>query len=83
MTHVYLLYHLSTARSGNQRVLFIGAYGSRASALRAIDRLKSLPGFRKNPRLRDHKTDHANGFNINRMRLGDDNWANGFDAATM
>jgi hypothetical protein len=78
MKHVYLLYHLSKARSGDQQVLFIGAYGSRASALRAISRLKELPGFKKSPKLRDHKTDHGNGFNINRVRLGEENWPEGF-----
>ena len=42
MTHVYLLYHLQRLRSGEQQVLFVGAYGSRASALRAIKRLGDL-----------------------------------------
>jgi len=78
MTHVYTLYHLSALSSGEQQVLFIGVYGSRPSALRAINRLKKLPGFKKCPKLRDHKTDHGNGFNINRIRLGDDNWREGF-----
>jgi hypothetical protein len=78
MTHVYLLYHLSGLPAGEQQVLFIGAYGSRPSALRAIDRLKRLRGFKKNPRLRDHKSDHGAGFNINRVRLNDDNWQRGF-----
>ncbi len=78
MTHVYLLYHLQRLRSGEQQVLFVGAYGSRASALRAIKRLGKLPGFKKSPRVRDHKTDRGDGFNINRIRLGDDNWSDGF-----
>jgi hypothetical protein len=65
-------------RSGEQQVLFVGAYGSRPSALRAINRLKNLPGFKKSPRLRDHKTNKEDGFNINRIRLGDDNWSEGF-----
>ena len=79
MTHVYLLYHLHRLNSGDQQVLFVGAYGSRSSALRAINRLKKLPGFRKSPKLRDHKHDHGPGFNINRIRLGDDNWREGFN----
>jgi len=78
MTHVYLLYHLHGLNSEDQQVLFIGAHGSRPSALRAIIRLKKLPGFRKSPKLRDHKNDHGPGFNINRIRLGDDNWREGF-----
>jgi len=78
MTHIYLLYHLQRLRSGEQQVLFAGAYGSRASALRAIERLCNLPGFKKSPKLRDHKTDHGDGFNINRIRLGHDNWSDGF-----
>jgi hypothetical protein len=78
MNHVYLLYHLSTLRSGDQQVLFIGAYKTRASALRAIDRLKKQPGFKLNPKLRDQKTDHGDGFNINRVRFGSDNWSQGF-----
>jgi hypothetical protein len=78
MTHVYLLYYLQRLRSGEQQVLFVGAYGSRPSALRAINRLKKLPGFKKSPRLRDHETNRDDGFNINRIRLGDDNWSEGF-----
>ena len=78
MTHVYLLYHLHGLASGSQQVLFIGAYGSRPSALRAIKRLKGVPGFKQCPKLRDHKTDHGDGFNINRIRLGDNNWSEGF-----
>ena len=78
MTHVYLLYHLSRQADGEQQVLFIGAYGSRPSAIRAMDRLKKLPGFKRSPKLRDHKTDHCGGFNINRIRLGADNWREGF-----
>jgi hypothetical protein len=78
MTHVYLFYHLQRLRSGEQQVLFVGAYGTRASALRTIKRLGNLPGFRRSPKLRDHKTDHGDGFNINRVRLGDDNWPDGF-----
>jgi hypothetical protein len=65
-------------RSGEQQVLFIGAYGSRPSALRAINRLKNLPGFKKSPKLREHKIDGGDGFNINRIRLGNDNWSDGF-----
>jgi len=80
MKNVYLLYHLSRLRSGDQQVLFIGAYGSRPSALRAIDRLRYLPGFKRSPKLRDHRTDHGNGFNVNRVRLGKENWAEGFNA---
>jgi len=78
MTHVYLLYHLSKSRAGDQQVLFIGAFGSRPSAVRAIERLKSAPGFKKWPKLRDHRSDQGNGFNINRMRLGHINWPDGF-----
>jgi hypothetical protein len=77
MTHVYLLYHLQKV-DDEQQVLFIGAYASRSSALRAINRLKRLPGFKKTPKLRDQKIDHGDGFNINRIRLGADNWAAGF-----
>ena len=78
MTHVYLLYHLHGEPSDGQQVLFIGAYGTRPSAVRAIKRLRTLPGFKQYPKLRDHKTDHGDGFNINRVRLGDDNWSQGF-----
>jgi hypothetical protein len=78
MTNVYLLYHLSNLRSGDQQVLFIGAHKTRVSALRAIDRLKKQPGFKRNPKLRDQKIDHGNGFNINRVRLGAGNWPEGF-----
>jgi len=78
MKHVYLLYHLSQLGSGDQQVLFIGAYGSQPSALRAIGRLKKLPGFKKSPKLLDHTKDHGNGFNINRIRLGAEKWPQGF-----
>jgi hypothetical protein len=78
MTHIYLLYHLHRLRSGAQQVLFLGAYGSRPSALRAIERLRKLPGFKVSPKLRNHKTDHRDGFNLNRTRLGQDNWPEGF-----
>ena len=78
MTHIYLLYHLSNLRSGDQQVLFVGAYKTRVSAIRAIDRLKKQPGFKRNPKLRDQKSDHGNGFNINRVRIGADNWPEGF-----
>jgi hypothetical protein len=78
VTHVYLLYHLHHLPNRNQQVLFVGAFGSRRSALRAITKLRRLPGFRSSPKLRDHRTDRGNGFNINRMRLGECNWAEGF-----
>jgi hypothetical protein len=78
MTHVYLLYHLHRVPSGDEQVLFLGAYGSRPSALRAIKRIRKLPGFNKYPKLREHGADHGPGFNINRIRLGANNWADGF-----
>ncbi len=78
MTHVYLLYHLTKLSSGDQQVLFVGAYKTRPSALRAIERLKTLPGFKGAPRLRNHRTHHGDGFNINRVQLGSDNWPGGF-----
>jgi hypothetical protein len=78
MKHVYLLYHLSQLRSGDQQVLFVGAYGSRPSALRAITRIKRLPGFKDSPKLRNHRTDHGDGFNLNRVQLGTNNWPKGF-----
>jgi hypothetical protein len=40
--------------------------------------LKKLPGFKDGPKLRDHKTHRGDGFNINRVRLGSDNWPEGF-----
>jgi hypothetical protein len=78
MTHVYLLYHLAKLRSGDQQVLFVGAYKNRPSALRAIERLNKLPGFKDSPKLRNGKTDRSDGFNINRVRLGAENWPEGF-----
>jgi hypothetical protein len=77
MTHVYLLYSLERLRSGEQQVLFV-VRTARGRRLRAIKRLGNRPGFKKSPKVCDHNIDHADGFNINRVRLGDDKWSDGF-----
>jgi hypothetical protein len=73
-----MLYHFQRLRSGERQVLLVGVYDSRAAILRAINRVSKLPGFRRSPILLDYKTDYGDGFNINRIALGEDNWREGF-----
>lgn len=78
MTHVYVVYHLYTPKGGDQQVLVCGTYGSRPTAVRAIARMRKLPGFKKRPKLVDQRRSHGDGFIINRVELGHENWPHGF-----
>ncbi len=67
MTAVYLVTHTHEL-NGIDDVKLIGAYSSRADAQKAVQRKLAFPGFR----------DHPKGFHISRIKLGRDQWSEGF-----
>ena len=72
MTSVYLLYHIISDENdptgdGEDEKL-IGVYSSEANAKAAIERLKSMPGFR----------DYPEGFQIFDDVVDRDSWTEGF-----
>lgn len=69
MNNVFILQHeRPETETSMEDVKFIGAYSSEAAALAAIERLKSLPGFR----------DFPNEFTIDAYELDKDHWVEGF-----
>ena len=65
MESAFLLQH---ERPDTEDVKVIGLYSSEAAARAAIERLRLQPGF----------SDYPNGFTIDRYKLDQDNWTEGF-----
>jgi homoserine kinase type II len=72
---VFLLQHLHLHPNGEEDVSCIGIYRTREAAEAAVARLKSQPGFRDNPGI----VEDGSGFYIDRYKLDQDNWSEGFD----
>ncbi|WP_193790684.1 DUF7336 domain-containing protein [Sphingomonas hengshuiensis] len=68
MEHVYLLYHAREDDEYREDAKLIGVYRSATLAEQAISRLSTLPGF----------SDYPAGFEIDKMRLDQDHWEEGF-----
>jgi hypothetical protein len=65
---VYLLWHVSKMPGGAEDAKLIGVYASAKDAERATIRLLPQPGFRDAP----------NGFSVERFRVGEDHWTQGY-----
>ena len=68
MASVYVLHHVRKDDEYGDDAKLIGIYRSAAKANDAIARLAHLPGFR----------DHPEGFHVDRYKLDEDHWAEGF-----
>lgn len=82
MQSVYVLQHLHVFSEGDEDYKFIGVYSSHSEALRAVERLRLTPGFRDLPALvadLGQGPAEGSGFYLNRHRLDEDDWAEGFD----
>jgi len=64
---VFVVQHVHVLAADEEDVKLIGVYSTRDAAQKAIDRLKSQPGFRDTP----------TGFSIDAYTLDEDNWAEG------
>ena len=63
MKTVFVLQHKHVLPGGEKGFKLIGTYQSSESAVAAIERLKTQPGFCKHPRLIDPQIDdHVSGF---------------------
>lgn len=79
MTTVFVVQHLHTLPNGIEDIKLIGVYSSKESALTAVDRLKSRPGFCENPRVINPGIDDDDqGFYVDEYSLDDDNWTEGY-----
>ncbi|MGY4398209.1 hypothetical protein ACVWZA_003413 [Sphingomonas sp. UYAg733] len=65
---VYVLQHSHRINDDEDDVKFIGVYASHDDAKSAAERTKLLPGF----------MDAADGFNIDKYLVGEDNWIEGY-----
>ena len=72
MASVFVLQHVHSREDGVEDVKFIGVYSSRAKAEEAVARLGRLPGFADSP----------DGFHIDEYRVDQDQWADGYVAAS-
>jgi hypothetical protein len=81
MENVYLLQHLHIHEDGDEDMKIIGIYSSRAQAMAAIERLKEKLGFCDHPALRSGAMEEEgseSGFYIDRYRLDEDGWDEGY-----
>jgi len=66
--NVYLVWHTHHISGDQDDEKLIGVYSTRRQAESAIDRSRSLPGFR----------DHREGFEICPYEIDQDHWTDGF-----
>ncbi len=66
--YVFVIQHVHEMEDEQEDVKFIGVYSTEESAKTAIARLSTQPGFRET----------ANGFYIDRYKLDEDHWTEGF-----
>ena len=79
MESVFIVQHLHILPNDEKDVKLIGAYRSRSSALAAIERLRTQPGFSDFSKLVDPNIDQdEHGFYIGEFQLDQDNWSEGF-----
>lgn len=82
MQTVFVLQHLHLLPDGEEDIKLIGVYSSRESALRAVDRLRLMPGFRDLPALvadLGEGPGEGSGFYLDPYTLDVDGWAEGFE----
>ena len=80
MQTVFVLQHVRPADTCEcENVKMIGVYRSRASALLAIERMRTQPGFIDHPGLYDPDSNpEMAGFCIDEYELDTDHWVGGF-----
>jgi hypothetical protein len=79
MDHVFIVQHLHTLPGDVDDVKMIGAYRTRESALAAVERLRSQPGFRDLPLIVNPLEDEDDqGFHVDRYELDKDHWPEGY-----
>ncbi len=66
--YVFVIQHVHEIQEDNEDVKFIGVYSTEESARAAVARLSMQPGFRET----------TNGFHIDRYKLDEDLWTEGF-----
>lgn len=65
---VWVVQHVAREDSDDEDVKFIGVYSSEGNAEKAVQRLRSQPGFRDDP----------TSFHIDEYHLDQDHWTEGF-----
>lgn len=65
---VFLLQHAHEKDDGEEDVKTVGIYSTRQLAEEAIERMRVQPGFKDAP----------DGFHINRYRVNEDHWVEGY-----
>ena len=80
MKSVFLVQHLHTLADECEDVKIIGIYQTREAALKAIEKVKTLPGFADYPQLRNPLIDVnvEDGFYIDEFTLDEDHWTHGY-----
>lgn len=79
---VFVLQHCHTNEWDDDDAKLIGVYSSRLEAERAVERLRTMPGFVDYPRVVDPRKDEdPNGFYISEFELDQDEWRQGFISA--
>lgn len=79
MHTAFLLQHLHVQPESEENIKVIGIYSSRHTALEAVNRLRTQPGFCRYPNLIDPlTTDEVNGFYIDAYTVDQDHWEDGF-----
>ncbi|CAG0970258.1 hypothetical protein GPROT1_01514 [Gammaproteobacteria bacterium] len=66
--YVFVIQHVHEIQEDKEDVKFIGVYSTEESARAAVARLSMQPGFRET----------TNGFHIDRYKLDEDLWTEGF-----
>lgn len=76
---VFVLQHLHFV-DGCDDIKLIGVYSSLSSAQKAVERLRTMPGFRDYPLLINPLVDdEEEGFYIDAYTLDQDHWNDGFE----
>lgn len=68
LTQVFIVHHVHEFSDGHEDTKLIGVYTSENAAHEAVERLRSVEGFRDNPQ----------GFTVDRYTVDRDNWTEGF-----
>lgn len=78
MESVFVVQHVHLFGPGEEDVKMVGVYRSKDSALAAVARLKTRPGFRDIPSVVRPGGDDWAGFHITECTLDEDNWTEGY-----
>jgi hypothetical protein len=80
MTNAFLLQHVHLLSGGEEDVKTLGVYSSRSAAMAAVERFRTLPGFRDVPGFAHTSAPGpTQGFYLDEYEIDKDNWAEGFE----